>query len=174
MEIEERQPRQRCFPSASHSIARVDGCLLHPWKQIPVLFCPLAFPSDFFIELNIVVSFCSNSSCFGKQRCVCVHAHTHTHTLACSAVHTDSTINVDVNFGVNFGSWLVLTLPVRLMAFMGTIKINVNIIMFLLSVVVTLNQGPPKRKKYVYGQIDNAFPYRRCYSARKWHLRAES
>ena len=62
-----------------------------------------------------------------------------------------NTINVDVNLGVNFGSWLVLTLCVRLMAFMGTIRINVNVIMFLLSVIVTLNQGPPRRKKYIYG-----------------------
>ena len=58
----------------------------------------------------------------GGHVCICTLAH---------AVHTDSTINVDVNLGVNFGSWLVLTLCVRLMAFMGTIRINVNVIMFL-------------------------------------------
>lgn len=63
------------------------------------------------------------------------------------SIHIDSTISVDVNFGVNFGSELVLTLCIRLMAFMGNIRININIIMVLVSVMVTLNQGPPRRKK---------------------------
>lgn len=62
-------------------------------KPNPVMFCSFAFPSDCLVELNIVVLFCGNNSSVGK--CLCVLAH---------SVHTDSTINVDVNFGVNFGS----------------------------------------------------------------------
>jgi hypothetical protein len=57
------------------------------------MFCFLAFPSNFSVELNIIVLFYDNNSSFGKWLCALAHSF-----------HTDSTINVDVNFGVNFGS----------------------------------------------------------------------
>lgn len=127
-----------CFPQHSYSWWMLLTFL--KTQSCPVL--PLSFAFKFIGWANISILFCSNSS-FGKCTYVCVRACMC--TVAHSA-HTDSTINVDVNFGVNFGSWLVLTLCVRLMAFMGTIRINVNIVMFLVSVIVTWNQGPPRRK----------------------------
>lgn len=61
-------------------------------KQNRIVFCLLVFPSNFLVELSTIVLF-YNSSSFGK--CLCVPAY---------SLHTDSTINADVNFGVNFGS----------------------------------------------------------------------
>lgn len=103
----ESQPWQR-FPFCSHNLA--------PSKAKPCHVFPLSFSFTFFL-LNLMLQFYDNSSNFGKCLCPFVYSS-----------HTDSTINVDVNFGVNFGSWLVLTLYVRLMAFMSTSRINVNII----------------------------------------------
>lgn len=64
--------------------------------------------------------------------------------------HTDSAISADVNVGVNFGSWLVLTLYVRLMAFMGTARINVNIIIFFTICYSNIKPGSSQEKKNTY------------------------